>query len=88
MVDRKTAADRQHDRLIAGIETRSRRRVIALELPESDLRRAARSLAARAEAITTRRDRDPVLRAAADSEAAHCRRLAEALEFAVSEAPR
>ena len=83
MVDRKTAADRQHDRLIAGIETRSRRRLVAFQMPEADLRRAARSLASRAEQIAARRDRDPVLRAAADAEAAHCRRIAEALEAAM-----
>lgn len=83
MVDRKSQADRQHDRLIGQIETKSRRRLITFEMPEADLRRAARSLASRAEQIAARRDRDPVLRAAADAEAAHCRRLAEVIEAAM-----
>lgn len=86
MVDRKAAADRAHDRLIDDIEARSRRRTIAITLPESDLRRAARSLASRAEQITGRRDRDPILRAAADIEAKHCRRLADTLSALVREA--
>lgn len=75
----------QHDRLIGDIENRARRRMIAVELPEADLRRAARSLDARAEALLVRRDRDPVLRDAANREAGSCRRLAALLANAVRE---
>ena len=79
MVDRKGAADRQHDRIIDDLEARSRRRVLTIEMPEADLRRAARSLASRADWIMAKRERDSVLRAQADIEARHCRRIAEAL---------
>lgn len=85
MVDRKTAADRQHDRLLDDIESRSRRRVLTVQLPEADLRRAARSLASRADWIMAKRERDSVLRAAADIEARHCRRIAEALAGLIRE---
>ncbi len=85
MVDRKTAADRLHDRIIDDIETRSRRRVLTVQLPEADLRRAARSLASRADGIMAKRERDSVLRAAADIEARHCRRIAEALAGLIRE---
>ncbi len=85
MVDRKGAADRQHDRIIDEIETRARRRVLTVQLPEADLRRAARSLASRADWIMAKRERDSVLRAAADIEARHCRRIAEALAGLIRE---
>ncbi len=85
MVDRKRAADKQHDHLIDDIESRSRRRILTIEMPESDLRRAARSLASRADWIMARRERDSVLRAQADIEARHCRRIAEALAGLIRE---
>lgn len=86
MVDRKTAADRLHNRLIGEMEGRARRRVINVQIPEADLRRAARSLDARADALLVRRDRDPIIRAAADREADHCRRIAETLGALIREA--
>ena len=85
MVDRKTAADRQHDLLIDDIENRSRRRVLNIQIPEADLRRAVRSLDARAEGLLLRRDRDPIIRAATDAEARHCRRIAEAIAGLIRE---
>ncbi len=85
MVDRKGAADRRHDRIIDDIETRSRRRTLTIEMPEADLRRAARSLASRADWIMAKRERDSVLRAQADIEARHCRRIAEALAGLIRE---
>ncbi len=85
MVDRKGAADRQHDRIIDDIETRSRRRTLTIEMPEADLRRAARSLASRADGIMARREKDSVLRALADIEARYCRRIAEALAGLIRE---
>lgn len=88
MVDRKGAADRQHDRIINDIESRSRRRVLNIQIPEADLRRAVRSLVSRAEGLMGRRDRDPILRAAADTEARHCRRIAETLSLLVREEVR
>lgn len=86
MKDPKTAADRQHDRLIGDIEARERRAEISIKIPVSDLRRAVRSLASRAEQIAARRDRDPVLRAAADAESRACRRLADLFEGKIREA--
>ena len=86
MKDHKTAADRQHDEMIGGIEARERRAEINIRLPVSDLRRAVRSLASRAEQIAARSERDPVLRAAADAESRACRRIAEMLESKIREA--
>ncbi|HQT59677.1 MULTISPECIES: hypothetical protein [unclassified Acidiphilium] len=77
--DYKTTADRLHDRLIGDIEANDRRNHATVTLPLADLRRAARSLDARAEGLLVRRDRDPILRDAANREAAHCRRLAALL---------
>lgn len=42
----------------------------------ADLRRTARNLLSRAEWLERRREPDPLIRAAARREAAHCRRLA------------
>lgn len=74
--DAKATADRLHDRQIGDIEDRDRRNHATVTLPLADLRRAARSLDARAEGLLVRRDRDPILRDAANREAGHCRRLA------------
>jgi hypothetical protein len=52
----------------------------SITLPLHDLRRAARSLASRGDQLLARRDRDPILRAAAELEAGHCRRLAAAID--------
>lgn len=79
MPNHADAADRQHDRLIGDIEFRDRRNHATIRLPLADLRRAARSLDARAEGLLVRRDRDPVIRADTNREAAHCRRLAALL---------
>ena len=77
--DYKTTADRLHDRLIGDIEANDRRNYATIRMPLADLRRAARSLDARAEGLLVRRDRDPVIRADTNREAAHCRRLAALL---------
>lgn len=55
-------------------------RKIRLALPISDIRRAARSLHARAESLEKRREPDPILRDCQRREAAHCRRLASMIE--------
>jgi hypothetical protein len=83
MNDHKNAADQMHDRMIGNLEARERRNCATVTLPIADLRRAVRSLASRGDQILARRDRDPVLRAAAESEAGHCRRLAAALDSAM-----
>ncbi|MBU6356450.1 MAG: hypothetical protein KJS79_06900 [Rhodospirillales bacterium] len=77
--DYKTTADRLHDRLIGDIEANDRRNYATVRMPLADLRRAARSLDARAEGLLVRRDRDPVIRADTNREAGHCRRLAAML---------
>lgn len=79
MPNHKDAADKLHDKLIGDIEARDRRNHATVNLPLADLRRAARSLDARAEGLLVRRDRDPILRDAANREAGHCRRLAAML---------
>lgn len=86
MTDYKRRADSAHERNIERIEAAGRRQRVNINLPAADLRRAARSLASRAEQIAARRDRDPVLRALADAESAHCRRIAEAIEAAMEAA--
>ncbi|OZB40278.1 MAG: hypothetical protein B7X48_05615 [Acidiphilium sp. 34-60-192] len=48
-------------------------------LPHADFRRAIRSLASRGDQLLARRDKDPVLRSAAEVEAGHCRRISAAL---------
>jgi len=83
MSDAKTHADAIHDRLIGDIEARDRRNHATIDLPVADLRRAARSLASRADQILARRDRDPILRGYAETEAGHCRRLAAAITCAI-----
>ncbi|MFT2094387.1 hypothetical protein ACMS1Z_06835 [Acidiphilium multivorum] len=77
--DYKATADRLHDRLIGEIEANDRRNHATIRLPLADLRRAARSLDARAKGLLVRMDRDPIIRAATDAEARHCRRLAALL---------
>ena len=77
--DYKATADRLHDRLIGDIEANDRRNHATIRLPLADLRRAARSLDARAKGLLVRMDRDPILRDAANREAGHCRRLAALL---------
>lgn len=83
MTDPKTTADTMHDRLLGDIEARDRRTTATISLPVADLRRAIRSLASRGDQILARRDRDPILRAAAEAEAGHCRRVAAALDAAM-----
>jgi hypothetical protein len=60
--------------------TPERRARLSLDIPLADARRAVRSLASRADGILARRDRDPILRLLAEAEAAHCRRIAAAIE--------
>lgn len=79
----KTDADRLESRLIDNLETRERRARLSLDIPLADARRAVRSLASRADGILARRDRDPVLRLLAEAEAAHCRRIAAAIDEAI-----
>jgi hypothetical protein len=86
--DFKASADRLHSRRLTALERRAGRRIITPPIAVADLRRAALSLAARADAIIARRDRDPVLRALADAEAEHCRRLADTFRAAITEATR
>ncbi len=50
-----------------------------------DLHRAARSLASRSDQILARRDRDPILRSAAETEAAFCRRIAAMIVAVIRE---
>ncbi|WP_286840450.1 MULTISPECIES: hypothetical protein [unclassified Acidiphilium] len=69
--------------LIGKLEAKERRARISLDVPMADARRMVRSLAARAEGILARRDRDPVLRHLDEGEAEHCRRIAAAIEFAI-----
>jgi hypothetical protein len=80
MNDAKTQADHMHDRLMGDLEARDRRNQATVTLPLTDLRRAVRSLASRGDQLLARKDRDPILRAAAELEAGHCRRLAAAIE--------
>lgn len=87
-IDPKSAADRQHDRLIGDITSRDNRSYVTIKLPRADLHRAARSLDARAEALLVRRDRDPILREAANREAGHCRRLSFLIADAIREGGR
>lgn len=82
----KERADREHDRRIAELEARERRNSVFTAIPVADLRRAARSLASRAEQLRAQRDRDPVLRAAADQEALNCQRIADAFAALAREA--
>ena len=77
--DYKAKADAIHDRQIGDLEARDRRNYATIRLPLADLRRAARSLDARAEGLLVRRDRDPVIRDDTNREAGHCRRLAAML---------
>jgi len=49
-------------------------------LPHADFRRAIRSLASRSDQLLARRDKDPVLRSAAELEAGHCRRISAAID--------
>lgn len=79
MPNHADAADRLHNRLIGNLEARDHRNYATIRLPLADLRRAARSLDARAEGLLVRRDRDPILRDAANREAGQCRRLAAML---------
>ncbi|MEE3503284.1 hypothetical protein [Acidiphilium acidophilum] len=72
--------------MINNLESRERRARLNLDLPIADLRRAVRSLASRADGILARRDRDPVLRLLAEAEAAHCRRIAAAIDEAIGAA--
>lgn len=83
MRNRKSDAENLENRLIDNLETRERRARLTLNLPVTDARRAMRSLASRADGILARRDRDPVLRALAEGEDAHCRRIAAAIEEAI-----
>ncbi|MDX5931839.1 hypothetical protein [Acidiphilium acidophilum] len=83
MTDHKTQADAMHDRIIGNLENQDRRTTATISLPVADLRRAIRSLASRGDQILARRDRDPILRAAAEAEAGHCRRVAAALDAAM-----
>lgn len=88
MTDYKFKAETEHDRRIGDIEAHERRNRATITLPLADLRRAVRSLDARAEALLVRRDRDPILRDAANREAGHCRRLSVLIADAVKEASR
>lgn len=88
MQDAKRRADRQHGRAIAAIEAQDRRSYVTVRLPRADLHRAARSLDARADALLVRRDRDPIIRDAADREADHCRRVSILIAEAIREAQR
>ncbi|MDX5930510.1 hypothetical protein [Acidiphilium acidophilum] len=83
MRNRKTDADNLATHIIDNLEAKERRARLTLTLPVTDARRAMRSLASRADGILARRDRDPVLRALAEGEAAHCRRIAAAIEEAI-----
>jgi len=83
MTDPKSHADSLHDRIIGNLETQDQRNHATISLPIADLRRAVRSLASRGDQILARRDRDPILRAAAELEAGHCRRLAAAIDAAI-----
>lgn len=80
MTDAKLQADAIHDRLMGDLEARDRRNHATVTLPIADLRRAVRSLASRGDQLLARKDRDPILRAAAETEAGHCRRLAAAID--------
>lgn len=85
MSDHKSHADQQHDRLLGGISADDARRYVTIRVPRADLHRAVRSLEARAEALLIRRDRDPILRDAANREAGHCRRLSTLIASAIRE---
>lgn len=74
--DYKTTADHLHEKLAGSLDARERRNYATIRLPLADLRRAARSLASRADWIMARHERDPILRDAANREAGHCHRLA------------
>lgn len=83
MTDPKTSADSMHDRLLGDIEARDQRNHATITIPLADIRRAIRSLSSRGDQILARRDRDPILRAAAEAEAGHCRRVAASLDAAM-----
>lgn len=83
MTDHKTQADALHDRIIGNLENQDQRNHATITIPLADLRRAIRSLASRGDQILARRDRDPILRAAAEAEAGHCRRVAACLDAAL-----
>lgn len=75
-LDRKSQAGRIENRIIGEIENRDRRRTLTAEWRVSDLRTLWRTLESRSVGILSRLDRDPVLRALAEQEAARCRKLA------------
>lgn len=83
MLNPKSPTGSLHDRLIGDIESRDRRNHATITLPVADLRRAVRSLASRGDQLLARKDRDPILRLAAENEAGHCRRLAAAINAAI-----
>lgn len=66
-------------------ETKIDRDALVRRISYRDLHRAARSLASRGDQLLARKDRDPILRAAAETEAAFCRRFAAMIVAIVRE---